>query len=137
MSASLTIRHMGIDDPALTLTQQWREKRGLQPVPENFLPRSGAVVESDGEVVAASWLHMSNSVGVCWIENFAIKPGIHHHRKVAIARKLILALMIMAKQHDYGVILAYCDDEVANMAIKAGDFLELGKNLTMIGRRVE
>ena len=46
----------------------WFALHGAVAPPKAVLPKLGIVCQQDGEDVAALWLYMDNSVGVCWAE---------------------------------------------------------------------
>lgn len=65
-------------DPAKDhpMIMQWCVEHGHVGIPANILPKLGVVVQADGEDVAAVWLYMDNSTGVCFIEHPITKGGI-------------------------------------------------------------
>jgi len=55
---------------------QWCAAHGHVGIPVNVLPKLGVVVQADGEDVAALWLYMDNSTGVCFAEHPITKNGV-------------------------------------------------------------
>jgi hypothetical protein len=54
---------------------QWCEEHGHIGIPANVLPKLGVVVQAVGEDIAALWLYMDNSTGVCFAEHPITKRG--------------------------------------------------------------
>ena len=116
--------------------QRWRADRGLDPVPVYVLPASGVVASDDSGPVAMAWLHMSNSVGVCWVECLTVKRGLGLQRANTAAAAVLKGLEIMAAEHDYGLMIAHCELRLALAARRHG-FRISGRNLTSIIKEVE
>lgn len=55
---------------------QWCADHGHVGIPANVLPKLGVVVQADGEDVAALWMYMDNSTGVCFAEYPVTKAGV-------------------------------------------------------------
>lgn len=55
---------------------EWYKGHGHLPTPLDVLPKFGVVVENFGDPVAALWLYMDNSVGVCFAEKMVTAPGL-------------------------------------------------------------
>lgn len=71
---SITIRHYEPADYEMLCA--WRYARGKTALPELMLPKCGVVCERDGVPVAALFLHMSNSNGMCLAEHAVSAPGL-------------------------------------------------------------
>lgn len=84
----------------------WAEARGARFVAA-ILPKLGVVALDDGEPVAMCWLHMDNSVGVCWPEMPVSKPGIGLKRARGAFRFIMEFLEQEAKRLDYGVMIVH------------------------------
>lgn len=135
METDFKLRHVG-EPGDIELMQRWRAERGLAPVPVYVLPASGVVVSDDDGPVAMGWLHMSNSVGVCWVESLTVKRGLGLKKADAAAGAVLLGLEIMAAEHDYGLMIAHCEHRLA-MAAQRHGFRRGGDRLTCIMKEVE
>jgi len=58
------------------MIMRWCVDHGHVGIPANVLPKLGVVVQADGEDIAAVWLYMDNSTGVCFAEHPITKGGI-------------------------------------------------------------
>lgn len=58
----------------------WYRGHGKTPVPRWILPKLGVVIyETDGAAsrdLAALWLYMDNSCGVCFVDKMVAAPGL-------------------------------------------------------------
>ena len=83
---------------------KWWEAHGSERLPMEMLPKLGIVVCKDEEPMAALWLYMDNSVGVCFMERVVTKPKL----KLTEARDAVLFGIGFLKQRaaamDYGAM---------------------------------
>jgi hypothetical protein len=107
-------------EPAdLELAATWAEEHGAPFVPA-ILPRLGVVAVDEDGPVAMCWLHMDNSVGVCWPEMPVSKPGLG----VQAARHAFAAIMGFleeeARRLDYGVMICHTNPAIARILKRLG-----------------
>lgn len=63
----LTFRNI-VQDDFKKINQWWKEWEFAQ-IPQSALPKSGYIVDKDGESIAAVWLYKGDTI-VCWMEWF-------------------------------------------------------------------
>ena len=120
------------------MIENWHRGHGRTVPPVAILPRLGVIVTGAGEDVAALWLYMDNSVGVCFPEHAVTRPGL----KMGQARAaLLLALDFLRKEAEamgYGLMLIHTLPAFARVLGRAGLFTEVGRNkVTMMGNTKE
>ncbi len=74
---------------------------------EPMLPPVGIIIEHDGQPACACWLYMAVGIGVCWVEHAVSRPGLKLREAKEAFRLAIHALEVIAKSHDYGVMIAH------------------------------
>ncbi|GAT32517.1 hypothetical protein TSACC_2916 [Terrimicrobium sacchariphilum] len=67
-------------DPArdYAMIEEWHAEHGRCAPPLQMLPRLGIIIyeQPSGRDLAAIWLYMDNSVGVCFPEQIVTRPGL-------------------------------------------------------------
>ncbi|CAN5773531.1 hypothetical protein BH09VER1_BH09VER1_46280 [soil metagenome] len=104
--------------------EEWHEGHGGMAPPGALLPKLGIVVfETNGgeqEDVAALWLYMDNSVGVCFVEHVVTRPGL----TLAGARGALLFGLTFLKERamamNYGLMLVHTRPAIARVLRGAG-----------------
>lgn len=96
-------------DPAkdFPMIAQWCVDHGHVGIPANVLPRLGVVVQADNKDIAAVWLYMDNSTGVCSIEHPITKGGLSVR---TMRQSLAFALQFLKKEaraNGYWVMRAF------------------------------
>ena len=92
------------------------------------------VVKNEGEDVAALWLYMDNSVGVCFAEHAVTRPGLKMGEAKAALLMALDFLRTEARVLGYGLMLIHTLPAFARVLGRAGLFAEFGRNkVTMIG----
>jgi hypothetical protein len=83
-------------DPAKDhpLVMAWCADHSHVGIPANVLPKLGVVVQAEGEDVAALWLYMDNSTGVCFAEYPITKAGL----SVALMTRALRCALDFLKQ---------------------------------------
>lgn len=107
-----------------SLIAGWYRGHGKAPVPPWVLPRLGIVIfETDGEVardLAALWLYMDNSCGVCFAEKMVTAPGLG----LGVARRALehglRFLRREAVRMNYGVMVIHAYPATARYLKKLG-----------------
>lgn len=102
------------------MIEEWFDGHGRNVPPEQLLPRLGAVCLKDGEDVAAMWLYMDNSVGLCTAEFAISKPKL----PVFVAKQALMHLLTYFKNvagtNDYGIMRVITTKPVAKILSKMG-----------------
>jgi hypothetical protein len=117
-------------DPAQDhpMIMAWCEAHGRVGIPANILPKLGVVAQSDGEDIAALWLYMDNSTGVCFAEHPITKGGIG----VKLAKDaLIFAMEYLkneARANGYWVMRVFTKPAIARTLKQCG-FGQDGENV--------
>ena len=93
MSDPLLQLRMYDPDKDHPMIMQWCVDHAHVGIPANVLPALGVVVQADGEDVAALWLYMDNSTGVCFAEHPITKGNI----SVKLAKQALTFAMPHAK----------------------------------------
>lgn len=121
MKATLQIREY---DPATDypMVAGWYEAHGLQPVPPPLLPRLGIVVFEleSGRDLAAFWLDMSNSIGVCYLERVVAAPFLSLKQMRAAADFAIRFLKRRAAEMNYAIMLVRVPAPIARVMRRIG-----------------
>ena len=105
---------------------RWWEEHGRIAAPVGMLPALGIVVyrEFDGEDLAAMWLYLDNSVGVCFLERAVTRPGLN----VSTARDALMRgidyLKLAAREMKYGVMCVRTYPAMARFLQNAPGFSE-------------
>lgn len=99
----------------------WYAERGRWAPPVAILPKLGIMVAThDGRDLAALWLYMDNSVGVCFPEHICTAPGLG----LAEAREALLCglgfLRERAAAMDYGLLWIHTRPGIARCLERAG-----------------
>lgn len=116
------------------MIQEWHHRHGKIAPPSQILPRLGVVVsDGDGEM-AALWMYMDNSVGVCFPEHAVTRPGLSLGQARAALLMALDFLRSEARVLGYGVMLINTLPAFARVLRRAGLFIEAGRHkVTMIG----
>jgi hypothetical protein len=103
----MTLReiNLDVDHPVLAV---WWEAHKWPVVPRSVLPKLG-VVTLDGDLrVAAAFLYMDNSVGVCWLEWLVTNPDATGRQSLAGIAAVTEFLAERALEMNYGVMFTTC-----------------------------
>ncbi|MEI6278301.1 MAG: hypothetical protein WCQ16_02815 [Verrucomicrobiae bacterium] len=107
------------------MVSDWWDAHGRPPCPEGMLPKLGIIVTEhagDGQArpVAAMWLYLDNSVGVCFLERAVTCSGLG----MKAARTALFCgidfLKKAAARMDYGVMLLRTYPAMARFARQVG-----------------
>jgi hypothetical protein len=101
------------------LTGWWLAHDG-QRRPEGMLPKCGVVCEMDGRPVAALFLHMDNSCGMCMAEHAVSAPGLSLKQAREAFRHCVACLKQVARVHGYHTMAAYVSAPVARILKSQG-----------------
>lgn len=104
--------------------ETWWHEHGATPPPEVILPKLGVIVQEFGEgdpsPVAALFLYLDNSTGVCFLEHIVTRPGLSMKR----ARNSLLwgmrCLRKLAANMDYGVMFCHTLSPIARTLKREG-----------------
>ena len=112
------------------MIKSWWEAHGWDSVPVQALPKIGAIVEDDGESVAAAWLYMDNSVGVCWMEWLVSNPEARPTRIVRAVSQIVEFLAQVGKDNNYGVMLTACRQDKLVALYERNGFTKTDEGVT-------
>ena len=102
-------------EPAdLETAATWAEAHGAPFVPA-LLPRLGVVAMREGEAVAMCWLHMDNSVGVCWPECAIARPRLDVKASRRAFSVILGFLEDEARRLDYGAMICHTNPAIARI----------------------
>jgi hypothetical protein len=116
------------------MIEEWHRDRCMQAPPFSILPKFGVVAfrASTRKDVAALWLYMDNSVGVCFAEHIATAPGLTLREFRGAVGTALEFLKMRAADMNYGLMMIHTLPPIARLA-KAYGFIEAGKNrVTMV-----
>ena len=126
MSQPLLQLRMFDADKDHPMIMQWCVDHGHVGIPAKVLPKLGVVVQADGKDVAAVWLYMDNSTGVCFAEYPITKGGI----SVKLAKSALLFAMTFlkseAKINGYWVMRVFTLPAISR-CLKAAGFRKDGE----------
>jgi len=108
------------------LVSDWWKSHDVSVPPLEMLPKLGIVVYEKDSPLAALWLYLDNSTGVCFLEKAVTAPKL----KMSAARDaLMLGVAFLkgaAARMDYGVMFLRTYPAMARFAKKLG-FVSEGK----------
>lgn len=99
---------------------EWSTHHNYAGVCAAILPRLGVVVQADGEDVAAVWLYMDNSCGVCFAEHPITKGGLSMRLAKASLIFAINFLKLEARSCGYHTMIIRTLPPLARWAKDAG-----------------
>jgi hypothetical protein len=110
-------------DPAKDhpMIMQWCVDHGHVGIPANVLPKLGVVVQADGEDIAALWLYMDNSTGVCFAEYPITKAGLSVALMTSALRCALDFLKQEARINGYWIMRVFTIPPLARL-LKAEGF---------------
>jgi hypothetical protein len=101
------------------VTGWWLAHDG-QRRPEAILPKCGVVCLMNGKPVAALFLHMDNSCGMCLAEHAVSAPGLCLRNSRAAFRHCVDVLQRIAGVHGYHTMAVFVSQGVARIMDKFG-----------------
>jgi hypothetical protein len=101
------------------LTEWWLAHDG-QRRPESVLPKCGVICEMNGQAVAALFLHMDNSCGMCLAEHAVSRPGLSLKKAREAFKHCVGCLIEVARTHGYHTMAAFTPPPVARILSRAG-----------------
>lgn len=102
-----------------TLTEWWLAHDGRRR-PEAMLPKCGVVCMMGGQPVAALFLHMDNSCGMCMAEHAVSRPGLTLKKAREAFRHCVACLKHVAGVHGYHTMAAYVPPALARILGRDG-----------------
>lgn len=113
--------HMRAYGPAdLDLLNDWWVEHDGRRRAEHGLPKCGVVCELDGEPVAALFLHMDNSCGMCLAEHAVSRPGLTLKKATAAFKHCVACIKQVAGVHGYHTMAVYTHPGIARILEKVG-----------------
>lgn len=125
----VNMRHV---EPADTsMLNEWRDGHGATRWPDEMLPKCGVVCEMNGAPVAALFLHMDNSCGVCLLEHAVTRPGLGLKTARVAIRHCIACLKKVARGHGYHTVAVFTYPSVTRFMERCG-FSATNRGLTQM-----
>lgn len=118
------------------LVEEWGKSHGCVHFVETLLPPIGLMVEDDHGPIAVAWLHLSAGIGVGIVEHLFTRPGLDLRQAGDAVGHLIGCLKLIARSHDYGVLMAFTHPGIARAAMQHG-FVRANTNLTQLLLRTD
>ncbi len=123
------------DEDYTTIAEWWRAHK-QEVVPLDFLPKLGAIVEADGIPMAAAWVVMSNSHGVCYLEWLVTNPGAGVISAPSVT-KLVQYFDKVLKELNYSIMFAAVSDtRLATVAKRVVGFNETSRDMIHLVRQI-
>lgn len=119
------------------MVEDWFACHGASPPPKGVLPKLGAVCQMDGEDVAALWLYMDNSVGVCWAEYPVTRPKLKFSQSKEALLHLFTYMRQVASGMDYPVMRVTTIKPIARFLEKMGFKADRENLVGMVGSTAE
>ena len=110
----------------------WWAAHGEGRFPLGLLPPTGLVAEVGGKPVAACWLYMALGVGLCWLEWPVSIPGLALSESREAFTKLVEAMEVVARAHNYPVMIAHTLPPIARMMKGMGFAVESRLKITVV-----
>jgi len=111
-------------DPArdYAMIEEWHAEHGKCAPPLQMLPRLGIIIyeEPSGCDLAAIWLYMDNSVGVCFPEHVVARPGLALKESRAAVLVGMEFLKRRAKAMGYWALVVHVQPAIARILKSSG-----------------
>jgi len=132
---ALTIRQYGEGVGDFQMVSGWLKGHDEEDrFTEVFLPPVGVIVEDAGEPVAVCWMYLAAGIGVGFIEWPITRPGLGLKRAKAALGAAFGALELIAKQHDYSLLVATTSKPLAHAMERFFDFQPVANRVQLIKR---
>jgi len=103
------------------MIEVWHHGHGTFAPPEALLPKLGVVVQdANGRDLAAMWLYMDNSVGVCFVEHIVTVPRLGPSQARKALERGLDYLRLFAASNNYGVVFIHTLPAIARRCEKLG-----------------
>lgn len=101
----MTIRAATPDDSALAL--QWAAGHGREASEALAFPEIGCVCEDDSGPCAMVWACRCDELGIAFLENLVMRPGLGPHAKQQAGSVLMRGIAVALKTLGFSRILSY------------------------------
>ena len=125
------------EDADYEMISDWFAVHGASCPPKQLLPRLGVVGQMDGEDVAALWLYMDNSVGVCWAEYPVTRPKLKLSQSREVLKVLFTYLRKVASSNAYPIMRVTTIPPIARYLEQFGFKTEMTNLVSMVGITTE
>jgi len=116
--SEIHIRHYEPTD--YEMLSEWWHAHGKHRRPELMLPKCGVVCEIDGKPVAALFLHMDNSCGMCMADHAVSVPGLALKTSLLAFKHCVKCLRKIARDFGYHTMAVYCYKGIAKVLESQG-----------------
>lgn len=111
----------------------WFACHGEPAPPAVVLPKLGTICTMDGEDVAALWLYMDNSIGVCWAEYPVTKPKLKLTQTREALTHLFTYIRKVAASNNYAIMRVTTIKPFARFLSKMGFKTDRENLVSMVG----
>lgn len=125
------------EDADYPMVSDWFAVHGAKCPPAGILPRLGVVAQMDGEDVAALWLYMDNSVGVCWAEYPVTRPKLKLGQTREVFKHLFGYLRKVASSNAYPIMRVTTIPAIARYLEHFGFQTEMDNLVSMVGLTID
>jgi len=119
------------------MISDWFATHGAKCPPKQLLPRLGVVGQMDGEDVAALWLYMDNSVGVCWAEYPVTRPKLKLSQTREVLKHLFVYLRRVACSNAYPIMRVTTIPAIARYLEQFGFKADMTGLVSMVGVTID
>lgn len=115
------------------MISDWFAVHGAKCPPAQILPKLGVVCTMDGEDVAALWLYMDNSVGVCWAEYPVTRPKLKLTQSREALQNLFTYMRRFAASNAYPIMRVTTIPPIARYLEHFGFKAEMDNLVSLVG----
>jgi hypothetical protein len=115
---------------------EWWKAHGWEAVPAAILPKLGAVAVIEDVPIAAAFLYMDNSVGVCWLEWLVTNPDATPKQSFKGINMVIEFLREVAVSMDYGIMMTTCRQASLVRVYEKNGFTKSDEGVTHLVRKL-
>jgi hypothetical protein len=119
------------------MISDWFAVHGAKCPPEQILPKLGVVCTMDQEPVAALWLYMDNSVGVCWAEYPVTRPKLKLSQSRDALENLFTYMRRFAASNAYPIMRVTTIAPISRYLERFGFKTEMTNLVSMVGITIE
>lgn len=124
-------------EPDYEMISDWFAVHGAKCPPAEILPKLGVVCQMNGEDVAALWLYMDNSVGVCWAEYPVTRPKLQLRQSREALKHLFTYLRRVACSNAYPIMRVTTIPAIARYLEHFGFKADMTGLVSMVGVTID
>jgi hypothetical protein len=123
--SDIQIRHYEATD--YEMLSEWWHAHGKHRRPEQMLPKCGVIAEIEGKPVAALFLYMDNSSGMCMADHAVSAPSLSLKTSMLAFKHCIACLKKVALELGYHTMAVFTYSSIARVLERQG-FREMSNN---------